>query len=167
MPRGFYPKEEEEDDSTDGYLIPNTDVWNPETDLELLPDSWLEVAAGGQVRVVKKYRDRLPQRIFYDCNGNCSAEPREGWMQGWFMSARLLFDPTSGLMPDRQTKDSTKLSQLGAEGRSTATSISAFAILTRMAEQGYILRDQKLLSFMDNRQDHARPCSATGERAAL
>ena len=31
-------------------------------------------------------------------------------------------------MPDRQTKDSTKLSQLGAEGRSTATSISAFAI---------------------------------------
>ncbi len=155
VPRGFYPKEEEEDDSTDGYLIPNTDVWNPETDLELLPDSWLEVAAAGQVRVVKKYRDRLPQRIFYDCNGNCSAEQREGWMQGWFMSARLLFDPTSGLMPDRQTKDSTKLSQLGAEGRSTATSISAFAILTRMAEQGYILRDQKLLSFMDNRQDAA------------
>jgi hypothetical protein len=155
VPRGFYPRDEEEDDSTDGYLIPNTDVWNPETDLELLPDSWLEVAAGGQVRVVKKYRDRLPQRIFYDRHGKCSAEPREGWMQGWFMSARLLFDPTSGLMPDRQTKDSTKLSQLGAEGRSTATSISAFAILTRMAEQGYTLRDQKLLSFMDNRQDAA------------
>ena len=71
------------------------------------------------------------------------------------MSAPLLFDPTSGVTPDRQTKDSTKLSQLGAEGRSTATSISTFAILTHVAEHGYSLRDQKLLSFMDNRQDAA------------
>lgn len=154
-PRAFYPSQDEDDEATSGYLIPDPDVWNPETDMELLPDSWLEIAPGGVLRVVKKYRDRLPQRIFYDRHGNCSAEPRDGWMQGWFMSARLLFDPTSGLMPDRQTKDSTKLSQLGAEGRSTATSISAFAILTRMAEHNYSLRDQKLLSFMDNRQDAA------------
>jgi hypothetical protein len=155
MPREFYPSEDEEDDLTRGYLIPNADAWNPETDLELLPDSWLDVSPTGQLRVQAKYRARMPQRIYYDPQGNCSDEPREGWMQGWFMTAPLLFDPTSGLMPDRQTRDSTKLSQLGTEGRSTATSISAFAILTRMAESGYRLRDQKLLSFMDNRQDAA------------
>lgn len=155
MPREFYPSQDEEDDVTRGYLIPNADVWNPETDLELLPDSWLDISSAGQVRVQKKYKARIPQRIYYDTHGNCSDEPREGWMQGWFMTAPLLFDPTSGLMPDRQTKDSTKLSQLGTEGRSTATSISAFAILTRMAEHGYRLRDQKLLSFTDNRQDAA------------
>lgn len=155
MPREFYPSEDEEDDVTKGYLIPNADLWNPETDLELLPDSWLDVNSAGLVRVQKKYQARMPQRIYYDTHGNCSDAPREGWMQGWFMTAPLLFDPTSGLMPDRQTKDSTKLSQLGTEGRSTATSISAFTILTRMAEHGYRLRDQKLLSFMDNRQDAA------------
>jgi superfamily II DNA/RNA helicase len=155
IPRTFYPSQDEEDDITRGYVIPNADLWNPETDLELLPDSWLDVNSAGQIRVQKKYKARMPQRIYYDTHGNCSDEPREGWMQGWFMTAPLLFDPTSGLMPDRQTKDSTKLSQLGTEGRSTATSISAFAILTRMAELGYRLRDQKLLSFTDNRQDAA------------
>ena len=43
MPREFYPSQDEEDDMTRGYLIPNADLWNPETDLELLPDSWLEI----------------------------------------------------------------------------------------------------------------------------
>ena len=155
LPRAFYPSEDEDDDATRGYLIQNPDAWNPESDTELLPDSWLEAGPGGATRVQKKYRGRIPQRLFYDTQGNCSEEPRDGWRQGWFMTAPLLFDPTSGLMPDRQTKDSTKLSQLGTEGRSTATSISAFAILTRIAESGYSLRDQKLLSFMDNRQDAA------------
>ena len=155
LPREFYPSEDEEDDVTRGYLIPNADLWNPETDLELLPDSWLDINSAGRIRPQKKYQARMPRRIYYDAHGNCSDEPREGWVQGWFMTAPLLFDPTSGLMPDRQTKDSTKLTQLGTEGRSTATSISAFAILTRMAEHGYRLRDQKLLSFMDNRQDAA------------
>lgn len=155
LPREFYPSEDDEDDVTRGYLIPRLEVWNPETDTELLPDSWLEAGPGGVTRVLKKYRGRIPQRLFYDRHGNCSDEPRDGWTQGWFMIAPLLFDPTSGLMPDRQTKDSTKLSQLGTEGRSTATSISAFAILTRVAESGCRLRDQKLLSFMDNRQDAA------------
>ena len=154
-PREFYPSEDDDDDSTRGYLIPNPENWNPETDLELLPDSWLDVSSAGLIRVQKKYQGRMPQRVFYDRHGNFAEEPREGWMQGWFMSAPLLFDPTSGLMPDRQTRDTTKLSQLGTEGRSTATSICAFAILTRLAEQGYSLRDQKLLSFMDNRQDAA------------
>ena len=71
------------------------------------------------------------------------------------MRAPLLFDPTSGVIPHRDTRDTTKLSQLGAEGRSTATSISSYAILTRMAGQHFPVRDQKLLSFTDNRQDAA------------
>ena len=40
------------------------------------------------------------------------------------MRAPLLFDPTSGVIPHRDTTwTPTKLSQLGKEGRSTATSI--------------------------------------------
>ena len=154
-PRAFYASESEETTTANGYLILNADCWNPETDLEMLPDTWLQAGAGGTLRVVTKYRDRIPQKIFYDEQGNYSEESREGWVQAWFMPAPLLFDPTSGVTPDRQTRDSTKLSQLGAEGRSTATSISAFAILTRLAGHHYSLRDQKLLSFTDNRQDAA------------
>lgn len=153
--REFYSKDDENEDSTDGYLILNTEAWNPEADIELLPESWREDGPGGVSRPIKKYRDRVPQRVWFNVHGAFSDEPREGWMQGWFMRAPLLFDPTSGVMPDRQTRDSTKLSQLGAEGRSTATSISSYAILTRMAEYGASQRDQKLLSFTDNRQDAA------------
>jgi hypothetical protein len=153
--REFYSKDEENENATEGYLILNAEVWNPESDIELLPESWREEGPGGVPRPIKKYRDRVPQRIWFNVHGAFSAEPREGWMQGWFMRAPLLFDPTSGVMPDRQTRDSTKLSQLGAEGRSTATSISSYAILTRMAEHGASQRDQKLLSFTDNRQDAA------------
>ncbi len=71
------------------------------------------------------------------------------------MRAPLLFDPTSGVIPHRDTRDMTKLSQLGAEGRSTATSICSYAILTQMAAHQFPVRDQKLLSFTDNRQDAA------------
>jgi hypothetical protein len=156
QPREFYTRDEDEREATtNGFLILNPEAWNPDTDLELLPDSWLETTAAGQTRPIKKYRDRLPSRLFFDVQGNFSETPRQGWLAGWFMSAPLLFDPTSGVVPDRQTRDSTKLSQLGAEGRSTATSITSYAILTRIAEQGIPLRDQKLLSFMDNRQDAA------------
>lgn len=154
-PRQFYAKDDQEEDTTDGYLIPNFAVWNASSDLELLPDSWIEDGPGGTLRPIKKYRGRVPSRIWYNAHGSFSDTPRDGWREGWFMSAPLLFDPTSGVMPDRQTRDSTKLSQLGAEGRSTATSITSYAILTRMAEHGVSLRDQKLLSFTDNRQDAA------------
>ncbi len=153
--REFYSKDEENENATEGYLILNAQAWNPESDIELLPEAWREDGPGGVPRPIKKYRDRVPERVWFNVHGAFSSEPREGWMQGWFMRAPLLFDPTSGVMPDRQTRDSTKLSQLGAEGRSTATSISSYAILTRMAEHGASQRDQKLLSFTDNRQDAA------------
>ena len=49
----------------------------------------------------------------------------------------------------------SKLTRLGSEGRSTSTTITAFSILNQLDESGYPARDQKLLSFTDNRQDAA------------
>lgn len=74
---------------------------------------------------------------------------------GWFMTAPLLFDPTSGTFFDSQTRESTKLATLGSEGRSTSTTITAFAILDQLRKASYSVADQKLLSFTDNRQDAA------------
>ena len=74
---------------------------------------------------------------------------------GWFMKAPLLFDPTGGVFFDTKTNEGTKLTKLGSEGRSTSTTITAFSILNQLHDAGYHPRDQKLLSFTDNRQDAA------------
>ena len=74
---------------------------------------------------------------------------------GWFMQAPLLFDPTGGVFYDVKTNEGTKLTRLGSEGRSTSTTIMAFSILNRLRDGGHSPRDQKLLSFTDNRQDAA------------
>ena len=71
------------------------------------------------------------------------------------MQAPLLFDPTGGVFFDTQTNEGTKLTKLGSEGRSTSTTITAFSILNQLNDAGYHLKDQKLLSFTDNRQDAA------------
>jgi len=96
--------------------------------------------------------NRVPQRITYDEYGNYSFSDEMKY-SGWFMSAKLLFDPTSGTIYDPKTSDSTKLTKLGSEGRSTSTTITTFSILKQLGQIGSKLEDQKVLSFTDNRQD--------------
>ena len=92
--------------------------------------------------------------MFFDEFGHCSeTAPKKWW--GWFMQAPLLFDPTGGVFFDTQTNEGTKLTKLGSEGRSTSTTITAFSLLNQLNDAGYHSKDQKLLSFTDNRQDAA------------
>lgn len=156
IPREFRERtdDEEENSTTDGYLIVGDDVWDPETDLELLPESWVKRTKNGDLRIEKKFEALLPRKIWFDEFGNCS-ETEQMKYSGWFMPAPLLFDPTGGVFFDRQTKDATKLTKLGSEGRSTSTTITAVSVLRRLEEAGVPMHDQKLLSFTDNRQDAA------------
>jgi superfamily II DNA/RNA helicase len=152
LPREFSSNSPSEYQGSDGYLIVG-DLWNPVEDLEYLPDTWFQDTKKGR-RPKSEYEDKLPQKIFFDELGNCSSENSLKY-EGWFMSEPLLFDPTSGTFFDNQTRESTKLAKLGSEGRSTSTTIMAFAILNQLKEAGYKPSDQKLLSFTDNRQDAA------------
>jgi len=154
-PREFRNAGDEGDElSTDGYLIVGDNVWNPESDLENLPESWVKTLKSGELVPEKKYADRLPTKLYYDEYGNCSkSEPMNYW--GWFMPAPLLFDPTGGVFYDIKTNEGTKLTRLGSEGRSTSTTITTFSILNRLREGGLEPHDQKLLSFTDSRQDAA------------
>ena len=156
LPREFRTSGDDDVEATDGYLIVGEDVWDPETDLEHFPDSWLRIQKNGQRVPNKKYRYQFPIKLFFDKHGNCSEnERKEYW--GWFMCEPLLFDPTGGVFYDTKSNESTKLTRLGSEGRSTSTTITAFSILNHLPEQnsagttGY----QKILSFTDNRQDAA------------
>ncbi|HOW24507.1 MAG TPA: DEAD/DEAH box helicase [Bacteroidales bacterium] len=138
-----------------GYIIipnENEEIWS-DNDLDNLPDNWFRTIAGNRI-LDNLHEYQIPNKIYFNSDGDFSKEPGyELW--GWFMPAPLLLDPTAGIVFDINTKDSTKLMRLGNEGRSTATTISTFNILRALHNNQVPLKEQKLLSFSDNRQDTA------------
>ncbi|KKL04598.1 hypothetical protein LCGC14_2614450, partial [marine sediment metagenome] len=153
-PREFREILSGEEDIKSGYVILGNDIWNPETDLEQLPDTWVQIDKSGNYKPQKKYKDRLPQKIYFDQKGNFSYK-NQYKHEGWFMPAKLLFDLTCGAQYDPKTNEATKLTKLGSEGRSTSTTVLSYSILTQLEDHGFDKKDQKLLSFTDNRQDAA------------
>jgi superfamily II DNA/RNA helicase len=152
-PREFRETTEDDPQAEDGYLIVGSEVWDPAVDLESLPDAWFKINKSGRVPDGKKAKF-FPVKVYFDEHGNCSeTAPMKWW--GWFMRAPLLFDPTGGMFFDPKTYEGSKLTKLGSEGRSTSTTITAFSILNRLRDAAYHPRDQKVLSFTDNRQDAA------------
>ena len=153
-PREFRAAGDDDEDATDGYLIIGDEIWDPDQDLDYLPEAWVRTRASGEKVPDSKKRARFPRKLYFDEYGNCSeTEPMRYW--GWFMQASLLFDPTGGVFYDAKTNEGTKLTRLGSEGRSTSTTITAFSVLNRLRDNGHSTHDQKLLSFTDNRQDAA------------
>jgi superfamily II DNA/RNA helicase len=150
-PREFRELSDEEESKTEGYLIVGDEIWDPENDLDNLPEGWLNKSRRGPATAKK---GRFPRKLYFDETGMCSErDPMKRW--GWFMPAPLLFDPTAGVLFDEKTKDGSKLTQLGSEGRSTSTTITAFSIIKQLRIANYPAKDQKLLSFTDNVQDAA------------
>ena len=154
VPREFRAAGDGDEHATDGYLIVGNDIWNPNEDLDYLPEAWVRTRADGTKVPDSKKRARFPRTLYFDeCGHYSETEPMR--YCGWFMQEPLLFDPTGGVFYDAKTKDGTKLTRLGSEGRSTSTTITAFSVLNRLRDGGHSPRDQKLLSFTDNRQDAA------------
>jgi len=142
------------EDFSSGYLIipheGDDELWN-ESMIEELPQSWWKVK-GDKPVLDKHYQYRVPSKIYFDNVGNFSESPQyEMW--GWFMPAKLLFDPTAGIIYDLRTGENTKLMRLGNEGRSTATTLLSFSVIRAMAAYHEKVHDQKVLSFTDNLQD--------------
>ncbi len=149
-------EEEQADGAARGYLLTDPSIWNPDEDIENLPEAWIKRNSSGLITgFEKKYQKRAPQRIWYDEYGRYSDQPGLYSREGWFMSYKLLFDPTSGSFYDTKTSEGTKLTRLGSEGRSTATTTLTFSILKQLALANYLVEKQKVLSFTDNRQDAA------------
>ena len=154
VPREFRAAGDGDEASTDGYLIVGEGIWDPAQDFDYLPDSWVRTRASGEKVPNTDKRDFFPRTLYFDELGNYSeTEPKK--FRGWFMKKPLLFDPTGGVFYDVKANEGAKLTQLGGEGRSTSTTITAFSILNRLRDGGITPRDQKILSFTDNRQDAA------------
>jgi len=153
-PREFKINYDEDEKAEGGYLIPDLSIWNPDDNIDDLPDSYFNIKKDETRKIKKEYVNRIPQKLFYDESGNYS-EKHAMKYEGWYMPAKLLFDPSSGTFFDTKTNEGTKLTKLGSEGRSTSTTVLSFSILKNLADNEYGFEDQKLLSFTDNRQDAA------------
>jgi superfamily II DNA/RNA helicase len=155
-PREFRQKPAGDLGAKPGYLLLGADIWDPIKDTEELPAAWWKRRKDDTIIVEKKYQDRMPLKIWCDEAGNYSTNSASHLpLEGWFMSEKLLFDPTSGTFYDPKTNEGTKLTNLGSEGRSTSTTVLSYALLQNLGTVVNTPAERKLLSFTDNRQDAA------------
>jgi superfamily II DNA/RNA helicase len=140
-----------EENFSEGYLVldEGEDFWN-EDPIEIAPPEWLN---SSETEFKPAYKWLMPKKVYFKSTGEYSESP-DYPLQGWFIPVKLRIDPTAGVIyEDPQTNESTKLMSLGNEGRSTATTIMSYAVVSELFKQKEAVENQKLLSFTDNRQD--------------
>ena len=140
-------------DSRAGFLYYSSEnPWPSGTEQELskLPEDWIEDTNQGP-RVKSGRKKNLPRPIMADTDGKENVAGHAGhFVESPFrfcLHCRVAYD-------FRTTSDFGKLTSLGTEGRSTATTILSLATIRHLRkEQTLDPRARKLLSFTDNRQD--------------
>jgi hypothetical protein len=135
-----------------GFLVLDEDqVWPDDIEavVERVPEDWLEERSGG-TRL--RSRDQLPVALRVD--GSATVVEDSG-TRVWWVPAPLRLCVRCGVSYDaRQRSDLSKLTTLGSEGRSTATTVLSLATIRSLRADTELKADaRKLLSFTDNRQD--------------
>lgn len=141
-----------------GFLYASTtNPWPPDPDaqLERLPSDWVSEDRNGRPTVRSDRRKLLPQRRWVTPDGTVHAGSVEGALECWWVPTPFRFCLWSGATYAPTVRsDITKMSTLGFEGRSTATTMLTLAVLRFLEAQGGEV-PRKLLNFTDNRQDAA------------
>ena len=141
-------------DGEAGFLYASTDAPWPSDEEEImrcLPEEWLEEHRG-RTRVKPGRRKDLPSLTRVSTEGHDSGDG----LLCHFLSAPFRFCLRCGVSYDfRQRSDFSKLTSLGTEGRSTATTILALSCIRHLRHDPALreTKANKLLSFTDNRQD--------------
>lgn len=137
-----------------GYLYLSTDEpWtgDEEDTLRRVPDDWIECRPNKPDRI--KRGKHVPEAMTLDTGGG---QDRDG-IRVAFIKAPFQFclNPKCGVAYNaRQRSDLGKLSTLGVDGRSTATTVLALSTILKLRfDQSLEPKARKLLSFTDNRQD--------------
>ena len=139
-----------QDDYKDGYILFDKGFLMDIADfIDLLPSAW--VSKSGKIDSSKEFL--LPKEIFVSKDGSFSDAPNGG-EKAWFIPAPLIYDQTCGLIyQETKLSEKSKLISLGNEGRSTSTTLITLQTLLALYKHGKLIKEQKLLSFTDNRQD--------------
>jgi superfamily II DNA/RNA helicase/very-short-patch-repair endonuclease len=154
VPRDLTDRSDE--GGTPAYLHLSTDQPWPGDDearlLDRVPDDWVEEHPRLGVRVKKAQEKNLPRPVCVTPDGRVTAEG-DG-LKGHLVPAPFRFCLCCGVAYNaRQTSDFGKLTALGSEGRSTATSILSLSAVRHLRQSELPATARKLLSFTDNRQD--------------
>ncbi len=134
-----------------GYFMPDEKGAFDHEDLDRYPEAWLDFTKE-EPKIKSHKKKDLPQPVRIDANGR--VQSGQG-LDGWFHSGKFKFCPHCGIHYDTAKRESTKLSLLSAEGRSSATTVLVLKALYYMLDEAEGLSDfaKKLLGFTDNRQD--------------
>ena len=152
-PRDLYDQYNDEEEGLAGFLFISTHNQWPSTDTgitERVPDDWCE-ELDGSLRLRKDRRKFVPEAVLIDTEG---VEQSQGCSAAFFATP-FRFCLTCGVAYGiRQRSDFGKLTSLGSEGRSTATTILSLSAVRRLRKEMTLKpKARKLLSFTDNRQD--------------
>lgn len=157
--RVFEPRElsdRQSDAATEaGFLhFSSTHAWpsNAEDVLLRVPEEWIEDSRNGP-HIKRDRREDLPRAVRV---GPDAHEADEG-IDAHFLPSPFRFCLRCGVAYGaRQSSDFGKLTSLGSEGRSTATTILSLSAIRRLRADPLLpAKAKKLLSFTDNRQDAA------------
>jgi len=107
-----------------------------------------------EIKPKKEYTNRFPHKYYVNSDGTFQIL-KAGSIACMFMQHKLLFDITAMMIYPARTNENTKLARLGNEGRSTATTILTYGIVKTFSDLNKPRKIQKVLSFIDNRQDAA------------
>lgn len=120
-----------------------------------LPDDWLEDDPRGNRRVRADRRDFVPRPVGVHPDGRLGSYGEPGSVTGHLVPAPFRFCLHCGVAYSFTTRsDISKLTTLGLEGRSTATTMLSLSILRYLRSFGPDSEiPKKLLTFSDNRQD--------------
>jgi very-short-patch-repair endonuclease len=122
---------------------------------ERLPADWLEDDRAGNPRVRREVRRFVPESLWVTPDGQVSGTPSAASERVWWVPTPFRFCLWSGATYSPSLRsDITKLSTLGFEGRSTATTMLTLGVLRFLEAHGEDV-PRKLLNFTDNRQDAA------------
>ncbi len=120
---------------------------------ERLPETWL----GPDRRIRSARKKGVPRKILVRPDGVVvpDGDPTPGTIPGWWTPVPFRFCLNCEVSYEgRLGRDFSRLTTLGSEGRSTATTIMSLATVRYLREDGRLPdHARKLLSFTDNRQD--------------
>ena len=159
VPRDLGDTDDLDDHRTLGFLYASTnDPWpdDPAAELDRLPSDWVEEDRQGNPKIRNDVKKLLPKPLWVTPDGlrplrQC---PRRR-LKAWMVPTPFRFCLWSGATYAPTVRsDITKMSTLGFEGRSTATTMLTLAVLRFLEAHGHDV-PRKLLNFTDNRQDAA------------
>lgn len=149
-PRNIEERSHGDDEVNFGFFMFDPDnSWDGNA-LENYPENWIEEFKG-KSRIKSNFKKYKPLRFLVNAAGN----PSQDGEPGWFIPGSFRFCLHCGIAHVARGRDTSRLTGLSGEGRSSASTVLAISALTYMLEQDSELPEEakKILGFTDNRQD--------------